>query len=208
MRFLRNLFSLPLLIAALSAGILPLSAAEQKIGVFNLETVFKGYYKTQIAEAYITTLTQEYQAALDEGAKELQLMESEYAILRDAALNTALDVVERENKRQEAETMSRRISARRVQLENEGIEKSRQLQELAFSRRQEIFNDINEAARKQAELMGFTLLLDSSARGSGSEFVPVVIYAVPRIDITQDILDDLNRGNQPPVLQTKTTETL
>ena len=56
--------------------------------------------------------------------------------------------------------------------------------------------------------MGFTLLLDSSARGSGSEFVPVVIYAVPRIDITQDILDDLNRGNQPPVLQTKTTETL
>jgi Skp family chaperone for outer membrane proteins len=180
---------------------LRLAAAEQKIGVFNLETVFKGYYKTKIAEAYITAQGEEFQKELEEGIKALQILEAEYNTLRDAASNIALDAVEREAKRQEAESMARQIGVRRTQLDNESMEKTRQLQEMANTRRREIFSDITAAARERAELEGFTLLLDSSSRTPVSDTVATVVYAAASIDITDAILDELNRGYQPPVPQ-------
>ncbi len=189
--------------AALLTAAAVSAAAEQKIGVFNLETVFKNYYKTKIAEAYIDAQGREYQQYIDNEFADLQKQESEYAVLRDAAMNVAFDSIEREKKRQEAEHLARNLAVRRRQLEEESLQKSTQLQQLAESRRREIFDDISAVARKRAALEGFTILLDSSARGSGSELVSVVIYAAAGIDLTQPILEELNRNNQPPaVIQT------
>ena len=192
----------------LSAALLTLTAAvsaaaEQKIGVFHLETVFKNYYKTKIAEAYIDAQDREYQQYIDSEFADLQKLESEYAIARDASMNMAIDVIEREKKRQEAESLARNIAARRGQLKEESLQKLSRLEQLAAARRQEIFDDISAVACKKAALEGFTILLDSSARGSGSEPACVVIYAASGIDLTQPILEELNRNNQPPaVIQT------
>lgn len=189
--------------ALLAAAAAATAAAEQKIGVFDMATVFQNYYKTKIAEAYIDAQHREYQQYFDGELAEIQKQESEYAILRDASMNVAFDAIEREKKRQEAESLARNNAARRRQLEEEFIQKSNQLQKLADARRQEIFDDIVAVARKRAALEGFTLLLDSSARGSGSEMVSMVIYAAAGIDLTQPVLEELNRNNQPPaVIQT------
>ena len=67
--------------AALLTAAAVSAAAEQKIGVFNLETVFKNYYKTKIAEAYIDAQGREYQQYIDNEFADLQKQESEYAVL-------------------------------------------------------------------------------------------------------------------------------
>ncbi len=179
-----------------------LSAADTKVAVFNLEQVFKEYYKTPIYEAFINDQRLEYQKYLNSLSAEAAKMEDEFKVLRDSSQNIALDVVERENKRQAAERKSREIQAKRNEMETYGADKAREFQDLTRKRRDDIMADITAMVAKRAAVEGYQLVLDVSGRGANTD-MPSVVYFSPSLDITQSLIDELNRGNQLPAQAAK-----
>jgi len=201
----RRLHPALLALALFLAGAFTLRAAETRIAVFSLEEVFKNYYKTKIAESYITAQGREYQQQLLSMKSELSKAEEEFRVLRDKSQNIAFDDVEREKNRQAAERLARDIQRKRSDIDTYSVEKNRLLEELAVSRRTAIFKDITEVVRKRAALEGYTIVLDSSARNAATD-TPVLVYSEGATDITLPVLEELNRGNQlaaPPTLAEK-----
>ncbi len=195
-------------VLAVSLAALWVSAAELRIAVVNLEEVARKYYKTTIAEGFISLQEREFQQHVARLNEELAKLDEEYKVLRDASQNVALDAIERESKRQEAEKKSRELMFKRSDIENYGNDRVRQLRELITTRRAEIFKDISEEVRRVATLEGYTLVLDSSGRGSAEE-LPMLLYFNASLDITERIIAELNRGNQlsaPPAKEPAATQ--
>ncbi len=169
------------------------SAAELKIAVVNFDKVFQNYYKTAAATTFINQQSAEYSNYLQKLNNDLTVLRSEYKILIDSWQNVTLEENVRENKRVEAVRKQNEIKLKEADINQYAAEKEQQMKTLMQERRDEIFKDINEEVRRRALLEGFSLVLDNSERPGGD--LSSVLYANEKLDITQSILDELNRGN-------------
>ena len=67
-----------------------------------------------------------------------------------------------------------------------------QIRDMSAKLREEVIDEIRRAVHNKAVLEGYTIVIDKS--GKSMSDVGFVIYVQPNLDITESVIQDLNRG--------------
>jgi len=181
-----------ILVAVLSAFALPGGAFAQgmKIGTIDMNRAFKEYNKTKDAEKKINDAkdaakkeyddrADTYKKALDEINKLNQQLEAP-ALSADAKTQKAK---ERDEKIASIKNLEREINDFRQTRE-------KQLQEQAVRMRDGIVQEITAVVMTKVKTANMDLVFDSS--GVSLNGVPLVMFARPDMDFTNDVVSQLN----------------
>jgi outer membrane protein len=181
------------LVALLSAFALPAGAFAQglKIGTVDMNRAFKEYNKTKDAETKINDAknaakkeyddrADSYKKSLDEINKLNQQLEAP-ALSADAKTQKAK---ERDEKIASIKNMEREINDFRQTRE-------KQLQEQAVRMRDGIVKEITDVVMTKVKASNMDLVFDIS--GVSLNGVPLVLFARPDMDFTNDIVAQLNK---------------
>ena len=167
-------------------------SAQQKIAVVDMQKVFSGYDKTKTLELQMNEQVKVYQEYAAKLLQEYRTIESECKRLRDDSMNLTLSEAERESRKRSF--LSKTEDLKRKEQEITEYNRSRQklLKEQFDKKRAEVIAEIRQVVSNKCMLEGWTMALDKS--GVTLNDLPIVIYNVSSIDITQAVLDDLNRA--------------
>ena len=169
-----------------------LEAAEMKIAVVDMEVIFQGYYKTKLSDKRLkeqAKIFKEYAVKLNSSFVKLQ---KEFKALRDASQNVVLTEAERENNRLAAKDKYRQMKEKEFELREYNKEKQLQLRQKYNKMREKLLGEIKKAVKKYSVLSNYLLVLDKS--GKTLNGIPFIVYNRPSIDLTKDILAELNKG--------------
>ena len=183
-----------ILVAVLSAFALPAGAFAQgmKVGTIDMNRAFKEYNKTKDAEKKINDAkdaakkeyddrADTYKKALDEINKLNQQLEAP-ALSADAKTQKAK---ERDEKIASIKNLEREINDFRQTRE-------KQLQEQAVRMRDGIVQEITAVVMTKVKAANMDLVFDSS--GVSLNGVPIVMFARPDFDFTNDVVTQLNKA--------------
>jgi outer membrane protein len=185
---LRTIFPAVLLPAFLSGSAL----AQTKIATVDLGNTFTNYYKTKLAQAAI----QDRATQLDKDDKsmkdDLKKGSDDYQQLLQQANDQAISGDERDRRKQAAADKLKQLEERRTAITQYETQAQATLNDQRQRMREKILADIQDAVNAKAKAGGYALVIDKSAQAVSS--TPVVAYGVPEIDLTADVLKQLNAG--------------
>lgn len=167
----------------------------QKIVTVNIEKLFNSYYKTSQVENIIKKQSQVYQNYLNKKLESVKAIDKKFRVQLDKAQNVTISADERTNAAKEAEKLSSEIRVIRTEMQAYSTEKRKEMANLTMRKRQELMQEITACVRKVAEGLAADFVLDVS--GQTAHRIPAVIYAKPSTDITNQVLQILNKGNVP-----------
>ena len=169
-----------------------LHAAEVKIAAVDIKKVFDEYEKTKTVEIKLNQQAEvfrEYSAQLEQQYKNIR---KQYEDARDDSQNIAYSAAERENKRLKAQQLYESLMLKEQELKSYRDSRQTQIRDMSAKLRDEVIEEIRRAVHNKAVLEGYTIVLDKS--GKSMSDVGFVIYVQPNLDITESIIQDLNRG--------------
>jgi len=172
---------------ALATGTLA-AAAEETIGVVNGQTAVKQYYKTQAATDALRKLDDELRDAQRRLVAELETMDEACKKAIAEANDKALSDEARNRKRAVAEEKLTELKEFEVKVRKSDLDNRRKMEEQNALMLKPIIQEVRQAVADMARTRGLSLVLDASETGLGA-----VIYAEPRLDITEAVLAVLNR---------------
>lgn len=166
-----------LLLLFIVAGITAASA--QKFAMVDMEYIFKNVPSYEMANEQLNQLSQRWQKEVEAVGKEAETMYQTY--LADKPFLT-----EEQAKKREEEIVTKEKSATELRYKYFGPEGE------LYQKRQTLLkpiqDDVYNAVKKVADERGFQAIFD---RASASD----IIYASPRIDISNDVLAKLGYSN-------------
>lgn len=189
------------MLAVLLATPFFLAGAEFRIATVDLEKIFNSYYKTKLIDNEFQEQSNVYRNYIARQAEVLRKDELEYRKLIDSSADLALAAAERQKRQQEAARLEEQLRARRAELEQYAAERAKALQESAAKERQKVIAEIRDEVRRRAAIGGYQLVLDSSGRSFND--TSIVLYSVPAIDLTEQVINELNRGAAKPAPSAK-----
>jgi len=169
----------------------PLRAQNVRIAFVDLDKVFNEFYKTKLADAQLKEQVEDFQSERKQMHGEYLKLQEEFNKLREQSTSMLLADEERTRLTNEA---AEKLSAIR-QMENKlrATDESRrkQVEEQGRRMRKRISDEIMENVRAYATTQGLDAVIDSS--GQSLNGVPAVIYAHSRVDITETMIEYLNK---------------
>ena len=169
------------------------AAADPEIAVIDMRRVFQEYEKTKEVERKLqeqSDMFREYSLKL---SAQIQALKKEFEKARDESQdNFALTEAERENRRLKAKELYEQLLVRQSELKNYNQSRAEQIRSIYEKQRNDILEEIRKVVQTRAVLQGYKLVLDRS--GSTSNEISAVVYHMPQMDITQAVLDDLNKA--------------
>jgi len=169
------------------------AAADVNIAVIDMRKVFQDYEKTKEVEKKLqeqADMFREYSLKL---SSQIQSMKKEFEKTRDEAQdNFALSEAERENRRLKARELYEQLLVRQAELKNYNQSRAEQIRNVYEKQRNDILDEIRKVVQTRAVLLGYHLVLDRS--GSTSNEISSVVYHMPHMDITQVVLEELNKA--------------
>jgi Skp family chaperone for outer membrane proteins len=180
------------LLAAFFSIQLAMAAADQKIGVVDMNKLFKGYYKTKLSNAKLKKQAEVFKRYAENLAESQLKLREEFVALRDASLNVAYSETQRESKRLAAQDKYRQLKDKEAEIERYKREKRIQIRNQEVKLRKGILLEIRKAIARYAKQNGFTLVLDAS--GKTLNDIPSVLYYKTELDFTDEILAIINKG--------------
>jgi len=187
-------------------AVLPLGAAEFRIGTVNVETVFRDYYRTKQIEEQIKKQAQIFQDYLLKRDQEMKKLEASFKVARDKAQNLALSSEDREKATATCDTLRKQILSIRADMEAYATSKQKFMIKLEEDKRAEVMAEIAAEVRRQAEARHLSAVFDISGRSTVG--ISAVVYANPAFELTTEVTAALNRGRPaklttPPKLEKK-----
>lgn len=175
-----------------------LASADLKVAVIDLGKAFDGYYKTKDAQAKLKVKQDTYQKQVQDLITDYQHMSEEADALDKAQGDPTLSAAARDDKK-------KALDAKKTDLVNLGnkiqemkVEKGREIQEELLRRHKEIVDEISKAVTDYSSTQGFDIVIDKSSQSAASG-VPIIMYNSSKLtDITQTILDSINKGAPAP----------
>ncbi len=172
----------------------PLTHAQQdqRLVFINLDRVFNEFYKTKQADAQLKEQAEEFNTERAKLVEEYEAMNTKFTAARDEAQNTAFSEEVRNTKRNEAEELL--IDMREFETRIQRFDQSRrkQLEDQGRRMRSRIVDEIKDVVQTYARAQGFLAVIDSS--GQSMNAVEIILYVDTRIEITDAVLDLLNKG--------------
>ncbi|MFA5688923.1 MAG: OmpH family outer membrane protein [Kiritimatiellales bacterium] len=176
----------------LLAGILSiagLAGAMERMVFVNLEEVFNNFYRTQLSKATIEAQQKEIEAERKARADEITSFATEVDALKKEARDMTLTEDIRDAKRLIYEERLLELRSKQKELEEFVQLRQQLLQQQVTRMSQSIMDEIRGAVIEYAKRNGLQAVMDNSARRAA---IGVFIYTHPDVDITQQILGELN----------------
>ena len=167
-------------------------AAELKIAVIDMQKAFQEYEKTKTIEIKLNQQMEVFKEYSSQLNQQYQNLRKQYESARDDSQNIALSSAERENKRQKAQQLYESLKLKEQEMTSYTESRKTQIRDMYTKLRGEVVDEIKKAVHNKAVLEGYTIVLDQS--GESLNDVGFVIYVQPGLDITDAIIQDLNRG--------------
>ena len=172
-------------------GAIGTAHAEMKIGTVDMNRIFSEYSKTKETQTKYSASEQAIQKELDTRASVLKQQMDEINKLTGEIEKGNLSKDALEAKKKECED---KIGKART-LDREIVEfrtaKQKKLQDEFLVMRQGIIDDIMKVVNDQTKVRGFDMVLDKSGLSAGA--VPVVLFARPDLDVSNEVLTVLNK---------------
>ncbi len=185
------LLALPALLVAASAA--PAAAQSAgRTGYVRLEHLFREYYKTKLADAQLREQVEEIRTEREGLVRDFEGLQTRFNEARQQAAQIELSQEVRDQKRTEAETLLGEIRAFQERMQGYDQEKQQAINEQRLRMRNRLLGEIQEHIRDYARRNGFSAVIDASARAANG--VEIYQYFDPGADITEQMLDILNRG--------------
>ncbi len=167
-------------------------AAELKIAVIDMQKTFQEYEKTKTIEIKLNQQMEVFKEYSNQLNQQYQNLRKQYESARDDSQNIAYSAAERENKRQKAQQLYESLKLKEQEMTSYTESRKTQIRDMYTKLRGEVVDEIRKAVHNKAVLEGYTIVLDQS--GESLNDVGFVIYVQPGLDITDAIIQDLNRG--------------
>lgn len=199
MRRKNGFFPLGALLGVLLLGV-TLGAGETRIGVVDMERIFREYYKSRIAEEAIKQqagVFRDYMRRLNEQLAELT---DAARTARGNALNIALSEADRAEAEKAAREAVRRVTEKKAEIELYATERNADMRKLETGKRSEILADIRAQISRSAAAFGYDFVFDSSGK-TMNEQPALVVFPAGR-DFTSSVIIELNRTRGPAPEQT------
>ena len=180
------------LVLALTLAAAGARAAELKIAVIDMQKTFREYEKTKTIEIKLNQQMEVFKEYSTQLNQQYQNLRKQYESARDDSQNIALSAAERENKRQKAQQLYESLKLKEQEMNSYKESRKTQISDMYTKLRDEVVEEIRKAVHNKAVLEGYTIVLDQS--GESLNDVGFVIYVQPGLDITDAIIQDLNRG--------------
>jgi len=186
-----------LTLGAFAAGSTALLAQPAlKLITVDVAKAYDGYYKAAEGMAKFQDAQQKAQEQAEELRKQGQTMVDEYKELSEQAKNTLLNPEARTKAEQAAQKKLEDIQRKQADLQNFIQSTERQLQQQMFTRRELLLEEITKTVNELAKRKGATLVIDKS--GPSAFRIPVVLFADPGYDITEDVIAEINKDRPAP----------
>ena len=186
---MKRILAALLLALTVTAG---LRAAELKIAVIDMQKAFQEYEKTKTIEIKLNQQMEVFKEYSNQLNQQYQNLRKQYESARDDSQNIAYSSAERENKRQKAQQLYESLKLKEQEMTSYSESRKTQIRDMYTKLRGEVVEEIRKAVHNKAVLEGYTIVLDQS--GESLNDVGFVIYVQPGLDITDSIIQDLNRG--------------
>ena len=176
-------------------------AAETHIVFVNMDRIFNEFFKTRLAD---TQLKEQAAQVMDERKKlqtDFEKLQAEFNKLRDDAQNTALTEEVRTQRRTAAEEKLVEVRDYEGKIRRFDDTRRKQMEDQSRRMRKRIVDEIRDTIQTYARNQMYSAVLDVS--GQTLNGIETVLYTEPRMDITGEIIDVLNRG-RPADLAAKT----
>ena len=180
------------LVLALTLTTAGARAAELKIAVIDMQKTFQEYEKTKTIEIKLNQQMEVFKEYSNQLNQQYQNLRKQYESARDDSQNIAYSSAERENKRQKAQQLYESLKLKEQEMTSYSESRKTQIRDMYTKLRGEVVDEIRKAVHNKAVLEGYTVVLDQS--GESLNDVGFVIYVRPGLDITDAIIQDLNRG--------------
>ena len=166
--------------------------AADEIAFVDLQEVFKQFYKTQLAQDQIRQQADDIKMEREEIDDEVRDMKEEVEVLRADSRDKTLSEGVRENKRDQLE--EKLVDLQRKEQDMIDFEKLRmqQMEQQNTRMTKKLFDEIHEAVIHHAKAAGYAAVIDRS--GQSRIGTDIVLYTSPKVDITAEVLADLNEG--------------
>ena len=197
---MKNIF--PALMAALFLMVGGAAAADE-IAFVDLQEVFKRFYKTELAQDQIRQQADDIKLEREAIEDEVKVMKEEIEVLRKDSRDETLSDDIRQNKRDQLE--EKLVNLQKKEQDMADFEKLRMQQMQQQNKRMttKLFDEIHESIINYAKAQGYSSVIDRSAKSRiGTD---VVLYSVPKLDITADVLAVLNEGREATKAETEIT---
>jgi len=165
------------------------SLAADKIVFIDLEKVFNGFYKTQLAKSKVEVQQQDIEAEKKVMTDEMTAMTTELDALKKEARDTTLTDEIRDSKRMLYEEKLLKLRTKQKEIEDFTTRRQQQIQLQVTRMSQTIMDEIRQTVVEYAKAEGFMAVVDNSARRAA---IGVFVYTHPDAEITETILKELN----------------
>lgn len=186
---LKTLLALALLPAA---AIISRAQTSPKILVVDMQQLLQKHYETVAQDAKLKADSEKAQQELDRMNKEGNDLVAQYKELVEQTQNPTTKPEVKAQAEQDAQKKLADIQRKSNEVRTFEQNTQRALQQRVSNFRQVMFQKISKIAIAVAKAKGATLLLDKS--GPTLLGIPSVIYADPAMDITDEVLAEINKG--------------
>ncbi len=172
------------------------SAGRDRIVFIDLERVFNGFYKTQLAKSKVEVQQKDIEVEKQVMVDEMTAIDEEVDMLKKEARDVTLTEEIRDSKRILYEEALLKLREKQKEIEEFIGRRQQQLQLQVTRMSQKVMDEIRQTVVEYAKASGLMAVIDSSSRRAA---IGVFIYTHPDVDITEDVLNVLN-SKRPDVL--------
>lgn len=201
----RNMAGLCVAMALGCWGLANVQAAETRVVFANMDRIFGEFYKTKLAD---TQLKEQGLQVMDERKKlmsDFERLQQEFNKLRDDAQNTALNEDVRTQRRNSAEEKLVEVRDFEAKIRRFDETRGKQMKDQQQRMRRRIVDEIRETIQTYARNQMYSAVLDTS--GLTANGVEAVLYVEPRVDITDELINVLNRSRPADAAVDKASST-
>lgn len=193
-----NRFSLGAIAALLLLLASPSAQAQVKLGTVDMKKVFDSYYKTKQADTQIKDRAADSEKVYKGMVEDYQRANEEYRKLIESSNDQAVSSVERENRKKSAESKLNEVQEIEKSVKQFQAQARSTLGELEKRLRDAIVKDIRELIATKSKAGNYTMILDISAQSLYQ--TPVVLQSISSIDISDELIKEINVGAPPGTL--------
>ena len=168
--------------------------AEDRIVFVDVQEVFKGFYKTQLAQDQIRQQADDIKLEREEMEEEVLALKEEVEVLRTDARDEMLSAEVRASKRDLLEEKLVNVMAKEREMAEFDKLRREQLEKQNMRMTRTLFDEIHEAVILYAKAQGFTSVIDRSAKSKMG--IQIVLFSKVDVDITADLLAVLNEDRE------------
>jgi outer membrane protein len=192
---MKHPFRSALVLLALAGATLGLRAeVALKVATLDMDQVYAKYYKTEAQKTKLDEQAKRAREAEDNMKKELEAMVTQAKDLQEQTKNSILSEEARKKAQADFESKVGEIRSKDAERQ-EFLQRTQMgLQKQMATFQQQAVEDISKVASEIGQKKGATLVLN---KGS----VPVVIYAAPEFDITDEVIAEINKDAPAPTVK-------